>query len=257
MADLKLVCFGDFQVTLSGSRVSAFQTDKIRALLVYLSIERQEHQRATLAQFFWPGYSDESARNSLRQALHQLRQLLHNDEADPPWLLITRNTVQLNSAAQIHVDVTRFQQLLAACATHNHSALTTCTACLARLRQAVDLYRGDFLTDFIVDDSDPFEEWRRITQEQLHVQMLDALTQLADASEEAGDEEGALQAAQRQLSLEPWLESAHRQSMRILARRGQQAAATAQYERCRQVLAEELGVQPDAATTALRHQRGL
>ena len=128
MADLKLVCFGDFQVTLSGSRVTAFQTDKIRALLVYLSIERQEHQRATLAQFFWPGYSDESARNSLRQALHQLRQLLHNDEADPPWLLITRNTVQLNTAALIHVDVTHFQQLLAACAIHDHSALTTCAA---------------------------------------------------------------------------------------------------------------------------------
>ncbi len=84
--------------------------------------------------------------------------------------------------------------------------------------------------------------------------MLDALTHLAAAAERVGDEEGALQAAQRQLALEPWLEAAHRQIMRILAKRGQRAAAIAQYQRCRQTLAEELQVAPDAETIALYAQ---
>jgi predicted ATPase len=59
-------------------------------------------------------------------------------------------------------------------------------------------------------------------------------------------------AAGRQvLEVAPWCEEAHRQLMRLLARAGQRAQALVQYERCRSVLARELGVAPQEATTAL------
>ncbi|MFN8491574.1 MAG: BTAD domain-containing putative transcriptional regulator [Caldilineaceae bacterium] len=251
MVELQITCFGPFKVTLAGTPLTAFQTDKTRALLTYLVINGEVQQRTALVEFLWPGYSKESAQNSFRQTLHQLRQLLGDAEAEPPWLLLTRQTVQINPAASIRVDVLTFQQLLAECKAHVHTELATCASCLERLRQAVDLYQGDFLAELAVVESDAFEEWRRILQEQLHIQMLAALSQLADAAESAGDVEGALQAAQRQLALEPWLEAAHRQIMRILAQRGQRAAALVQYQRCRQVLAEEFGAEPDAETTAL------
>jgi len=102
MAALQIVCFGDFQVTLAGTPVTAFQTEKVRALLAYLAVEGRVHRRSELAQFLWSGYSKESARNSLRQALHQLRQLLPNGDAQPPWLLVTRQSVQLNPDAPIY-----------------------------------------------------------------------------------------------------------------------------------------------------------
>ena len=253
MAELQIACLGDFQVTLDGTALTVFPTDKSRALLPYLALETRVHQRTELAQFLWPGYSDESARNNLRQSLHQLRQALHDGETKS-WLLLTRQTVQINPDAPIRVDVTTFTQLLAACATHTHATVANCAACLARLHQAVDLYRGDFLSGFTVDDSAPFEEWRRITQEQLHIQMLDVLQLLANAAESSGDAESALHIAHRQLALEPWLEAAHRQIMRIQAQRGQRTAALAQYQRCRQVLAVELGVEPDDETTTLYEQ---
>ncbi len=254
MGQLQLTCLGDFQIMLDGEPITAFQTDKVRAMLIYLLIEEQAHQRSALAPFLWPGYSEESANNSLRQSLHRLRHLLRNAESNPPWLLITRQTVQVNPAAAIQIDAVRFTKLLADCATHQHAQLLTCQPCLARLRQAIDLYRGDFLRGFTVADSDPFEEWRCILQEQLHLQALDTLTHLANAAAQVGDEEGVLQAAHRQLALEPWLEAAHRRIMRILAGRGQRTAALAQYQRCRQVLLEELHIQPDAETNALYEQ---
>src|SRR5438045_1661202 len=161
MAELLIVCLGDLRVALSGTELTEFQTDKTRALLAYLAIEGQIHQRGELAQLLWTGYSEESARNSLRQSLFQLRHLLHDAEADPPWLLLTRQTVQINPAALVSLDVRTFRQLLAECAVHVHAELATCSPCLARLRQAVDLYHGDFLTGLTVADSDPFEEWRR------------------------------------------------------------------------------------------------
>ncbi|MFN8440651.1 MAG: BTAD domain-containing putative transcriptional regulator [Caldilineaceae bacterium] len=255
MVELQIACLGELQVTRADAVLTLFHTDKNRALLAYLALESRVHTRAELAQLLWPGYSDESARSSLRQALHQLRQTLSDAEAERPWLLLTRQTVQLNPDAPIHVDVLTFRHLLATCASHAHADLTTCAPCLARLRQAVDLYRGDFLAGFSVADSPPFEEWRRVIQEQLHIQVLDALTHLVTAAEAAGDTDGqALHDARRLLTLEPWLEAAHCQVMRLLARRGERAEALAQYQRCRQVLAEELGVEPDAETTALYEQ---
>src|SRR3982751_6140011 len=108
MAELRLTCFGDFQAALAAKALTDFQTDKIRALLAYLILENRIHTRNELAEFLWPGYGEESARHSLRQSLYQLRQLLHDAEADPPWLLADRQSVRINPAAPIHVDVLTF-----------------------------------------------------------------------------------------------------------------------------------------------------
>ena len=60
--------------------------------------------------------------------------------------------------------------------------------------------------------------------------------------------------ARRQLALEPWNEGAHQNLMLALALGGQRAAALRQYEACRSVLAQELGVEPSAETEALKRQ---
>jgi predicted ATPase len=50
------------------------------------------------------------------------------------------------------------------------------------------------------------------------------------------------------------LESAHRQLMQLYTLNDQRTQALAQYEQCCQILAEELGVEPDEATTALFYE---
>jgi DNA-binding SARP family transcriptional activator len=254
MLGLQITCLGGCQATLAGAAPAVFPTDKSRALLVYLAVEGGEHSRLALAKLLWPGYRADSARSSLRQSLHRLRGLLRESPGAPPWFLLTRETVMLNPQASVVVDVVTFRQLLEECATHVHPALAACPACLARLRAAVDLYRGDFLAGFTLADSEPFEEWRRITQERLHIEVLDALAQLAGAAERRGDFAGALVDAQRRLDLEPWDEDAHCQVMRLLALCGRREAALAQYRRLCAVLAAELGAEPHAATTALYEQ---
>ena len=125
---------------------------------------------------------------------------------------------------------------------------------MARLAQAVELYRGDFLAGFALPDSAAFEEWALIRREQLHQQALDALDTLATAHERRGDAAALCRYARRQLALEPWREQAHRQLMRGLALSGDRGAALAQYEACRRVLAAELGIEPEVETTALYEQ---
>ena len=78
-----------------------------------------------------------------------------------------------------------------------------------------------------------------------------ALRRLADHHEGLGEYEQAQQYAWRLVELEPWQEEGHQQLMRMLALNGQRSAALAQYETCRRLLADELGVEPSAETTTL------
>ena len=79
--------------------------------------------------------------------------------AMPPFLLITRESIQFNPASDYDLDVAAFTALLAACERHPHRHLERCRSCAARLQQALTLYRGDFLAEFALGDSAPFDEW--------------------------------------------------------------------------------------------------
>jgi hypothetical protein len=60
-----------------------------------------------------------------------------------------------------------------------------------------------------------------------------------------------LQRFEQLLALDPLQEQHHREAMRLFAATGRREAAIAQYERCRAVLRDELGLQPMAETEAL------
>ena len=129
--------------------------------------------------------------------------------------------------------------------------LDACAVCAPRLQQAVDLYRGKFLQEFFLEDSAEFEEWAVARRETTHQRALEALTDLANYYGQQGELAAAGRCALRQLELDPWREQAHRQMMRVFALEGQSGAAIGQYEKCRRVLAEELGVEPSSETREL------
>ena len=77
-----------------------------------------------------------------------------------------------------------------------------------------------------------------------------ALAILADANLRAGDAPAAVSAAEQLISLAPLRESGYRLLMEAQAAAGNRAEALAVYERCRQLLAEELGAYPSPETDA-------
>lgn len=255
MAYLSLRLLGQFQVSLDGSPVSGWRYDKVRALLAYLVLENgRSHPRDQLAALLWPDSPDAAARKSLRQALAHLRDIIGDETAVPPFLLISRDAIQFNPASQYDADVSTFVALLAACDRHPHAAGDYCPGCTARLAEAAALYQGDLLPGFALPHSLPFDEWLLTTRERLRLSAIDALGRLGAAYAHSGNGEAALQTARRQLVLDPWHEAAYRLLMRLLAQRGQRTAALAEYERCRRVLAEELGVEPSQETAVLYEQ---
>ena len=89
--------------------VSAF----LVVLLAFLAIEADRtHSRDALTGLLWPDWPQASARRSLSQALFNLRQVINDPAANPPYLLIDRQSVQWNRASAATVDVLMLEPLL-------------------------------------------------------------------------------------------------------------------------------------------------
>jgi len=247
MAHLSINLFGSFQVTLNGETATGFDSDKVRALFAYLAVESDRpHRREKLAGLLWPDFPERSARTSLRSALANLRRVIGDQEADPPFLQITRQTIQVNQASDHELDVRTFSSLVEGEVGHPPDIL--------ELENAVTCYQGDFLEGFSLPDSAPFEEWHLNTREALRGQALRALHHLAAYHQEQGAYEQALLFARRQVELDPFQEAAHQQVIWSLALSGQRNEALAHYEGYRSLLETDLGVTPLEQTQAMYAQ---
>jgi predicted ATPase/DNA-binding SARP family transcriptional activator len=251
MSTLTISLLGTIQLHHGQQPLRGTAYAKVLGLLAYLAAESgRPHPRSTLAALLWPDQPDERARHSLRQALSTLRRLLDDGLPHQP-LLTQRDTVQLNPAAGIEVDVQVLNDLLDACDRHQHARLDRCPACAQRIAQAVALMRGEFLAGFSIDDSPDFDDWVVVWRERIQRRVMPALTALVAWHRHRGALDEAAAALGTQLELDPWLEEAHRDLMEVLWHQGNRAGAIAQYERCRQLLEDELGIEPDPATTEL------
>ena len=92
--------------------------------------------------------------------------------------------------------------------------------------------------------------WVEHRQAELRELFLRALEVESDAAAAARDWPSALRAAEDAVSAEPFRESAHLRLMHAHAGAGNRGEALRAYERCRRVLAEQLGVNPSPATEA-------
>jgi predicted ATPase/DNA-binding SARP family transcriptional activator len=252
MERLSVALFGPPQVIRAGRPLAGFESNKVWALLAYLIVEADRpHQRDALAGLLWPDQPDPVARHNLRQALANLRQVIGDARATLPYLLITRATIQFNAASEYDLDVSTLVTYLDAGARHAHQQPESCAICARRRRQAVALYRGSFLDQFFVHDSVTFYEWICLKREYFQQRVLDALELLVGYYQRRGEYADATSMARRMLEIDPLREAAQRDLMLLLAVSGQRSAALAQYERCRRVLQEELGIGPEAETIAL------
>ncbi len=231
---LRFDLFGGASIKLNDKPVP-IAAAKSRALLFYLAVNGRSHSRETLAGLLWPEMLTNDAKTNLRQALTKLRKLL------PTHLTITRQEVGFAPNVHIYTDVAAFE----ACV--KKGSATDLTPYL----EAADLYKGDFLAGFFVENSRAFEDWVLPIRERLRRQALQVLQTLSAHYTARRDVKLGLLYTNRLLMLEPWLEESHQQMMRLLAWDNQYSAALTQYKRCQEMLDAELGVAPNAETTAL------
>jgi WD40 repeat protein/DNA-binding SARP family transcriptional activator/type II secretory pathway predicted ATPase ExeA len=242
MQPLQIFTFGGLRVLRGETPVAGLDTRKAEALLVYLACNPRRHPREVLADLFWDERSQSQAMANLRVALASLRKQLK------PYLIITRESVALDPDAPVWSDVIEFEARLNGERTSSQALLE---ANARKVDQAVGLYQGEFLEGFSLRESQRFEAWQVQEREHLHRLAVGALHDLLSYDLQTGAYPAGLAHAERLLRLDSLDERATQQMMVLLARSGRRGEALAQYEACRRLLSDELGIEPAAETQAL------
>ena len=232
---LSLRLLGSPQITLNNQTIRQLPAAKSQALLFYLACRGRVQSRLALGGLLWPDKTDAEARMNLRQALYQLRQTL------PNVLETSRESIAFGANVLLAVDVLAFETEVRVGLNQDWE----------KLHAAAERYQGDFLHGFYLDDTPTFEEWLLVERERLRGLALQLFHQLASYHAQRGETGPGILYSGRLLALEPLREESHQQMMRLLAIDGQTSAALGQYERCWQLLRQELNVEPSAETQAL------
>jgi DNA-binding SARP family transcriptional activator len=215
---------------------------KARELFFYLLI----HAAAGKAQIglaLWPEASPAQLRSAFHRTLYYLRQALGRVE----WVLFTDGRYHLNRTLAHWFDVLAFDDHLAAAgrALKAGAAPANRAQAIQRFTAALDLYGGDFLAD--LDGG----EWAIFQREELRRRCLEAHLSLAALYFSDAHYAEAAAVYRRLIALDSYLETAHRELMRCLARQGETSQAVRHYHALRQFLHDELDVSPATETTAL------
>jgi DNA-binding SARP family transcriptional activator/predicted ATPase/Tfp pilus assembly protein PilF len=244
-ARLTIHTLGQLTITLDGQPLTSLSSRTAEALLIYLICEKRPLSRQFLADFLWDERTPERAAANLRTLLTMLRKALGD------FLQITRQSVAFDFESDYWLDTAALEEQLAALKPVLQGQIAPDAETLSALQTAVDLYQGNFLQGFYLTESRGFEEWMLLMQERLQRQVKAGWQVLVAHYLENGLYERGILYANRLLALDPFYEAGHRQLMWLLVRSGQPNAALQQYQTCRQILDEELAVEPAPATTAV------
>ncbi|NRP73678.1 hypothetical protein ILFOPFJJ_04591 [Ensifer psoraleae] len=236
---MRIRLLGDLTVVSPSDEPVKFTTRKTALVFAALVLSgRRGVRRALLADAFWPGRGEVQARNSLRQALVDIRRAFPTGNGAAIEIETDLETISL-AAGNGEADIWVFDRLIE-------------RGGIGNLAAAAELYRGDLLAEISIPEE--LEQWFRPHVSSYRQKALQLVDRLSRDLKGGGDTAGELaceRLAERLLASEPAAEEAHRAMIRIYQHRGQANAAMRQYLLCREALQRELGVEPEAATRAL------
>ena len=173
---------------------------------------------------------------------------------DAEWVQFDREAYRLEESQGLWYDVREFEALLGRARLALASSVTPFARSQASrmLKEALALYGGDFLADLEVG------EWAIFPREELRRRNLEAHLALGEILFADARYAEAVETYRRLIAQDPYLEGAHRELMRCLARLGETSQAVRHYQTLSDILRDELNSSPAPETTLLyqRLRRG-
>ncbi|MBX6386094.1 MAG: winged helix-turn-helix domain-containing protein [Microbispora sp.] len=234
---------GTFCVTVSGAPVLSWRAGKARTLFQYLVSHRERPVlRETLYQVLWPGREWSPNSSSLKVAVHAIRRALGVGPAGCAHCGLGvehRDFGYVLRGDRVWVDIEDFEGKIDAGRAADRRGEVR--VALSRYREAMELYRGDFLQGQCGDWVLEHREWHRSLA-------LHALTRLLAAALDQDNAGDVLRWSVRLIELEPYREETYRLLIDTCGRLGDRKAAKAWFDRCVSRLRGDLGVEPGLAT---------
>jgi DNA-binding SARP family transcriptional activator/tetratricopeptide (TPR) repeat protein len=256
---LSIGLLGSPEVSFEG-RALRFGRKKALALLCYLAAEGGKRSRSGLAELLWPQSNERRARADLRSILSRLRKTLGKDGArgggsSEGVRLLTIDGDLLGVEPQgIELDLRTLEAAvsLARSETSGSSpggrsvdeAVVGRRDLLAYLAGALEVYRGEFMEGFSLEDAPEFELWleaERVRWRGVFGELCEGVSRLQS---EAGRLENAIATARVWAGQAPFEEAAHCRLVELLSAAGDSEGALLAYEGFRSTLRRELEIEP-------------
>ncbi|MBI3160151.1 MAG: tetratricopeptide repeat protein [Chloroflexi bacterium] len=227
---------GRAEVRVNGERLTAssWQSLGARSLFFYI-LEHQPVGKDQIALTFWPDFSPGKVNSNFHATLWRVRNALGNPQA----IHFDEQGYALHPAHSLYYDVAEFEQAI-----QGLGGLDKGSAGWRNLaEQAINLYTGDFLPEIDV-------EWVLERARQLRQKFLVTLTDLADFQRAADRPSQALELFSRAAEIDPYEDQWRLGVLRSYVGLNQRQAARNYFQAYKQLLADELGVEPGGELTA-------
>ncbi len=230
-----------------------FEIKKALALLCYLAAKGGRHPRRELAKLLWPESEERRARADLRAVLHKLRKNLKEDGAHDGvarFFVIESTRFGLEPWG-IDLDLEAFEAAVSLASRETSLGGRSAAAggrreLIGRLQGDLELYRGEFMEGFSLEEAPEFELWleaERARWRQVFGELCERLSRL---ERDEGLIEEAIGTARLWTKHAPSEEAAQRRLMELLSSAGESERALLAYEGFRNTLGRALGSEPSS-----------
>jgi LuxR family maltose regulon positive regulatory protein len=235
---LSIFALGRANVKVDGKAVTTYSwvnQKRARELFFFLVAHANKGMtKEEIGVILWPESSSEQLRLQFRNTLYYVRYALGQEV-----ILSSDRHYSFNSDMDYSYDVQEFDRMLG----QAENAETPAQK-IELLQEGMNLYQGEFYPEG--EGTWVMTERQRLAQ--LHEHSLLTLAQL---HLEKGEPKTALIHLQTILAENHCMESAHRLAMQAYAALGNRSGIANQYEQCKQILRDELGLEPSPETTQL------
>lgn len=240
---MRVQLFGAFRVGAKGGDLGPRDLPalKPKQLLELLVIERGHVvPKARLAELLWGADLPRDYSATVETYVSVLRRTLEPGVPPRKSLIVTEREGYRLDAARIEVDLDEFDGLLA------EAAGADPLVALARINRALQLVRGEVLED------EPYSDWAAALRQTYRTRLVQTLIDGGRLSLLTGEAAAALALAERAVALDPLAEPAYQVLMTASYSLWRQDDALKAFDRCRRLLADELGIDPLDETVALQ-----
>ena len=244
LVDLTVNMLGPVEIFRDPARsfaADAWTTRRARDILCYI-VSRRHHRAAkdTIIETFWAEDNLATIEKNFHPTISHIRKALNSNQPLKQNFIIYRDgDYQLNSESSYSIDTETFERLISD--GENARRERNYERCIDCYEQAVALYRGEFMQGTY----EPWVDEQRAYYREQYLRMLESLAGVAEKKQEWPR---TMDLAQRILREDQFREDIHCMLMRTHAALGNRVAVKEQYEALRELLQNELGVEPATQT---------
>ena len=195
---------------------------KVGALLYYLFVNRT-CSRDEIAGLLWPDEGIDSARRNLRNAIYQAKKLVGMEIITSP----NKGVLVLNTGIGLELDIDRFQE---------------------NPEENLDLYRGEFLQNFYLKDTDLYEYWTQKMRNYYKKLFCDSCRAKIEENLRDHEYDRVESRIQYLISMDQFDENNFRLLLRFYQDMGRPGKVVEAYYQFARLLRKELDVDPEEPT---------